>query len=67
MNNWKTKTMIIGAILGAIAGIIAALIVLQRAEDTHNQPQITAGDGVKVGLGVLGVLRLIADIGGMKK
>lgn len=67
MNNWKTKTMIIGAILGAISGIIAALIVIQRAEDTQHHPQITAGDGVKVGLGVLGVLRLIADVGGTKK
>jgi predicted small secreted protein len=60
---WKTKTMLLGAGLGLAAGLIAAFIVIQNADSKENQPQLTAGDGVKVGLGVLGVLRLIADIG----
>ena len=60
---WKTKTMLLGAGLGLAAGLIAAFIVIQNADSKENQPQLTAGDGVKVGLGVLGVLRLIADVG----
>jgi len=67
MDNWKTKTIVIGGLLGAAAGIIAALLLIQRAEETQQMPRLTAGDGVKVGVGVLGLLRLIADIAGSKK
>jgi hypothetical protein len=61
--NWRNKTIAIGAIAGLLLGVAAAYIVIQRAERENMLPQITAGDGVKVGLGLLGVLRLIADIG----
>ncbi len=67
MENWKTKTIIIGGLIGAAAGIIAALLLIQRAEETQQVPRLTAGDGVKVGVGVIGLLRLISDIAGSKK
>lgn len=67
MENWKTKTIVIGGIIGAVAGIVAALLLIQRAEETQQVPRLTAGDGVKVGVGVLGLLRLITDIAGSKK
>ncbi len=63
MGNWKTRTIVIGAVLGAAAGLIAAYILVQRAAESQQAPKLNAGDGVKVGLGVLGVLRLISDIG----
>jgi len=66
MESWKTKTLIIGGILGAIFGTVAAYMMIQRAEEKKQRPHLTAGDGVKVGLGVLGVLRLIADMGTSK-
>jgi hypothetical protein len=59
--NWKTKTLLIGTTVGAAAGLMAAFIILQRAEKNETTPKLTAGDGVKVGLGVLGVLRMLAD------
>lgn len=67
MENWKTKTIVIGGLIGAAAGIIAALLLIQRAEETQQVPRLTASDGVKVGVGVLGLLRLISDIAGSKK
>jgi hypothetical protein len=60
---WKTKMLVIGGILGLISGIIAAYLIVQRAEQEQAKPSLSAGDGVKVGLGVLGVLRLISDMG----
>jgi hypothetical protein len=40
--------------------------LLQRASESQQAPKLNAGDGVKVGLGILGVLRLISDIGTKK-
>jgi hypothetical protein len=61
-DNWKVNTLIIGGIIGLISGIVAAYILIQRAEDEKSRPRISAGEGVKVGLGVLGLLRLVSDI-----
>jgi hypothetical protein len=61
-DNWKVTTLIIGGVIGLISGIVAAYILIQRAEDEQSRPHISAGEGVKVGLGLLGLLRLIADL-----
>jgi hypothetical protein len=63
LNNWKTKTIAIGVIAGLIFGVAAAMIVVERAEREGTEPSINAGDGVRLGLGVLGLMRLIADMG----
>ena len=61
-DNWKVTTLIIGGVIGLISGIVAAYILIQRAEDEESRPRISAGEGVKVGLGVLGLLRQVADL-----
>lgn len=59
--DWKPKTILVGAIIGAVTGVVAAMILIQRAEKQETQPQLSAGEGVKLGLGVLGLLRLVSD------
>lgn len=63
MQSWKKRTLLIGLIAGAITGLAAAQIVIERAERERTVPSISPGDGVKLGLGVLGLMRLIADLG----
>jgi hypothetical protein len=60
--NWKQRTLLIGLVAGAVTGLLAAFILIQRAEQEETHPQLSAGDGVKVGLGVLGVLRLLSEM-----
>lgn len=60
--NWKTKTLLIGTTVGAATGLVAALMMIQRAEKTQTTPKLSAGEGVKVGMGVLGVLRMLAEL-----
>ncbi len=62
-DNWKIKTLIIGGVAGLLTGLLAAYLLIQRAEQEEAQPKLSAGEGVKVGVGVLGLLKLIADIG----
>lgn len=62
-NNWKTKTIIIGTIIGAAVGALSGFLVVKRAETEDAQPKFTAGEGVQMGLGVLGLLRMIAGVG----
>jgi len=66
-DNWKMKTLIIGGVAGLLTGLLAAYLLIQRAEQEEAQPKLSAGEGVKVGVGVLGLLKLIADIGSRHK
>ncbi len=61
--NWKAKTLVIGAVLGALTGLGAAYMLVQRAEKEQTNPQLSAGEGVKIGLLLLGVLRQFAQLG----
>ncbi len=65
-DSWKMKALIIGGVVGLVAGLIAAQIYIQRAEMSQAKPKLTAGEGVKVGIGILGVLRMISDLGPRK-
>jgi len=61
-NAWKQKTFIIGGLIGLISGVFAAYIFVQQNERHQEPPAITAKDGVKLGLGLLTLLRLIAEL-----
>jgi hypothetical protein len=61
--DWQKRVFIIGGVVGLLSGLFAAYLLVQRNNEKSSAPDITAGDGVKVGLGVLGVMKLIADMG----
>jgi hypothetical protein len=61
--SWKSRTIVIGIALGALAGLGAAYMLVQRAEREGKSPEMTPGEGVKLGLLVLGALRQIAQLG----
>lgn len=62
-NNWKTQTMVMGAVIGLMAGVAAAYLMVQRAEAENTTPQLHAKEGVKLGVLVFGLLREIAQLG----
>jgi hypothetical protein len=66
MENWKKQTIATGAAIGLLTGIAAAFILIQQAEHGQKQPSLNAGTGVKVGLGLLGILRLLMEPGSGK-
>lgn len=65
-SSWKNKALLVGILVGALTGLVAAIIVIQRSEKQDSHPRLTASEGVRLGMGVLGLLKLITDSGGKK-
>ncbi len=61
MNN--SRVLLGGVIIGAVTGLIAAMLINRRAEKNQTETAITAGEGVKLGVLVFGLLRAIASLG----
>lgn len=59
----NSKILFIGGLLGLMSGLLAAYLLVQKSQEREKDLSISAGDGVKVGLGILGVLKLISDLG----
>jgi hypothetical protein len=59
----KSKILFVGGLLGLLSGLLAAYLLIKRSDEDQENLNISPGDGVKVGLGVLGVLKLISDLG----
>ncbi len=62
----KTKTLIIGAVAGAALGLAGAFLLTRRAEETGTDITVNAGDGMRLGVMIVGLLRAIADLGESK-
>jgi gas vesicle protein len=59
----KSRTLLFGALAGAATGLIAAMLLNRRAEKSEKETAITAGEGMKLGMLVFGLLRAIASLG----
>ncbi|MBI5842494.1 MAG: hypothetical protein HZB19_20590 [Chloroflexi bacterium] len=62
----KGRIILGGALLGAVTGLIAALLLTRRAEKNETSTALTAGEGLKLGVLVFGLLRAIASLGDEK-
>ena len=62
----KSRTLIFGALVGAITGLIAAMLLNRRADKSETGTALTAGEGMKLGVLVFGLLRAIASLGDEK-
>jgi gas vesicle protein len=59
----RTNTLLMGALIGASAGLVAAMLLNRRAEREERDTALTAGEGLKLGILVFGLLRAIASLG----
>ena len=62
-NSWKTRTLILGAVVGAATGLGAAYLLTRRAEQEGEELSIPSGQGLKLGLLVIGLLRQVMSLG----
>jgi hypothetical protein len=60
-SNWKTSVFIIGGLAGLITGLAAAFLFVRDREQLNGDHKISSGQGVKIGMGVVSLLRMITE------
>ena len=60
--NQQTKILLIGALAGAATGLVAAMMLQRRAERTGTEISLSTGEGIQLGMMVLGLVRSIAAL-----
>jgi gas vesicle protein len=63
----RSKTILLGVIIGAATGLVAAMLLNRRTTRDERTTAITAGEGMKLGVMVFGLLRAIASLGDDEK
>lgn len=62
----QNKILLFGALIGAVTGLAAALILQRRAEKTGNEITLSTGEGIQLGVMIMGLLRAISALGDEK-
>ncbi len=60
--NWKMRILLIGGLAGAVTGLAAAYLLVRRAEERGVEPRLEAGEGIRLGLLLLGLLRQVSAL-----
>jgi hypothetical protein len=61
--SWTRRVLTIGLVVGALTGLTAAYLMIQRAKNRAEAPDLSAGEGIKLGVLVFGLLRQVAMLG----
>lgn len=59
----KGRTLFFGVLIGAATGLIAAMLLNRRVVKDESSTAITAGEGLRLGVLVIGLLRAIMSLG----
>jgi len=59
----QNRVLLFGALIGAATGLAAALILHRRAEKTGTEISLSTGEGIQLGVMIMGLLRAISSLG----
>ena len=57
------RILILGTLIGAATGLAAALMLQRRAETTGTEISLSTGEGIQLGVMILGLLRAVTALG----
>lgn len=60
---WKNKALVLGGVVGGLIGVGAAYLLVQRAEREGTELRLGTGEGIRLGLMALGMLRQVSQLG----
>ena len=59
----RNKTLISGTLIGAAIGLAGAFLLTRKAEETGTAITVSTGDGMRLGVMIIGLLRAISALG----
>ena len=59
----RGRTIVFGVLIGAATGLVAAMLLNHRVVRDERSTAITTGEGLKLGVLLIGLLRAIASLG----
>jgi hypothetical protein len=64
-NTYRARVLMIGGVVGTVLGILSAILYLRAADEVHGEDEAPhapeAGDAVKLGVALLGIIRTITE------
>ena len=61
--NWKSIVLVVGGIAGLITGLAAAALIIKRRENSDEEFKLNSGEGFKIGMGIVNLLKQISETG----
>ena len=61
-SSWKSKALVVGAVIGALTGVGTAYFLIKNAEKEGETLSLSSGQGLKLGLLILGTLRQVMQL-----
>jgi phage protein U len=58
----QNRILLYGALIGALTGVVAAMMLQRRAEQAGTEITLSTGEGIQLGMMVLGLIRAVAGL-----
>ncbi|RPJ27106.1 MAG: hypothetical protein EHM33_09160 [Chloroflexi bacterium] len=62
----QNRVLLFGTLIGAATGLVAAMMLQRRAEKTGTEITLSTGEGIQLGVMIMGLLRAISSLGDEK-
>ena len=62
-SGWKGRVLLVGGVIGALTGLGAAYLIISKSQEHDEPPKIGAGDGLRLAVLLLGLVRQIGELG----
>jgi hypothetical protein len=60
--SYETRVLAVGSIIGALVGLAGAFLMIKNNERKGTELQVSAGEGVKLSLIIMALLRQVAEL-----
>ena len=60
--SYETRVLAVGSLIGALVGLAGAFLMIKNNERKGTELQVTTGEGVKLSLIIMALLRQVAEL-----